>query len=248
MTEVVKFENVCFRIRAGKNINSTSGAVGAKVIQDEQNRKFYQILNNISFNLNEGDRLGIIGHNGAGKTMLLRLMSGIIAPSRGRIKVVGKTLSLMNISYGLNLNLTGRENAYIRMRLQGTSHVHAKSELENIRQWTELGPFFDEPLSKYSAGMSTRLAFACATVGQPDVVIMDEWIGAGDAAFQKKAKERLETYLKNASVLVFCSHSIKLMNIWANKALWISKGEIMDFGNVTPVFENYWNNEGGGKI
>ena len=247
MNEIIKFDNVNFQLPASNHAGKANGAVGAQIVSGVGQTKHYQILSDISFSLNAGDRLGIIGHNGAGKTMLLRLMSGIIVPSGGRIEVKGKISSLMNISYGLNSSLTGRENAYIRMRLQGLSHKAAKEELPAVKDWTEMGPFFEEPIAKYSAGMRTRLAFACATVGSPDVVIMDEWIGAGDASFQEKAKDRLEGYLKSASVLVFCSHSIKLMNVWANKGLWISKGKLMDYGDLTTVFNNYWMHEGGGR-
>lgn len=185
-------------------------------------------LSNINITLKNGDRLGLVGHNGSGKSTLLRTMAGIYHPTRGYVQTKGKVSSLFGLSAGMSLELNGYENILRISLLLGLSKKQAESNYEEIRNFTELGNFMSVPVRTYSMGMLTRLLFAIVTSTNPEILLIDEVIGAGDKAFQVKAQERISELIGKSSICVIASHSPDLINRYCNKILELSNGYIVN--------------------
>jgi lipopolysaccharide transport system ATP-binding protein len=183
-------------------------------------------LENIDFKLSDGDRLGIVGHNGSGKTTLLRTLSGVYAPIRGQLDIEGRVVSMVNISLGLDGEATGLENIYLRGTLLGYSHRKIKGIVDDICTFAELGDFIRMPLRIYSSGMAMRLAFAISTTIDADIILMDEWLSVGDAAFSVKAQERINSFVNKAGILVIASHDKNMIDKMCNKVIELEHGQI----------------------
>jgi lipopolysaccharide transport system ATP-binding protein len=189
-------------------------------------------LNNISLDIHEGTRLGILGRNGAGKTTLLRLITGVYPPVSGRIRVEGRVSSLIDIQLGLSSHLSGYENIQLRSLYMGIDNQTIRAQLGRIAEFTELGDYLHLPLRTYSSGMRLRLAFAIATGYQPDILIMDEWLSAGDEEFREKAQERLLEIVDNSRIFVMATHNRPLHRKLCTKGLVLGKGESKFFGDI----------------
>lgn len=196
-------------------------------------------LNGINLKLRDGNRLGLVGHNGAGKTTLLRVLSRIYPPSEGTVKIQGSISSLTNISMGMDPEATGLENIIFRLVFLGMTFKEAKAKVTEIAEFSGLGEFINLPLRTYSSGMALRLAFAASTSVTPDILILDEMIGAGDAAFQAKAKERIDKTLSETKILVLASHDLGLLNLYCDQGIWLEKGHIKGQGPIAEVIEQY---------
>lgn len=183
-------------------------------------------LQDISFRLRDGDRLGIIGQNGAGKSTLLRVLSGVYSPTHGTITTNGKINSLLDISFGIEPDLTGRESIALRSSLLGLSRTEVVSRLGEIISFSGLGEFIDLPTRTYSSGMFVRLAFSIATVLEPEILIMDEWLSVGDESFKAKAEQRLQALVDSTSIVVIASHSRHLIESTCNRALLLEGGRV----------------------
>ncbi|MDO8380729.1 ABC transporter ATP-binding protein [Phenylobacterium sp.] len=182
-------------------------------------------LSKVNIKLKAGDRLGLIGHNGSGKTTLLRALSGAYEPDEGQIEIHGQIASLLDLNLGIDASATGYDNIRLRGRIAGLSAREIEDKLEEIGDFTGLGPFLAMPLKTYSAGMQARLAFAVATAVDADVLLMDEWIAVGDAQFQKIAHKRLLSLMERAGILVLASHDIDLIRLYCNKVM-VMKGGV----------------------
>ena len=196
-------------------------------------------LKNLSMDVEEGDRVCLIGRNGAGKTTLLRLVAGIYPPTAGLVDVKGSTFALLGASIALNGDATGYENIKLIASLYDWPRNKYQDMLREIEEFTELGVYLSLPTRIYSAGMQARLAFALATAQIPDILLVDEGIGAGDAKFQKKARDRVHQFVSQARILLLASHSADLCRAMCNKALVLSKGEAVFFGDVEEGFKVY---------
>jgi ABC-2 type transport system ATP-binding protein/lipopolysaccharide transport system ATP-binding protein len=196
-------------------------------------------LKNISLDLKEGDRVCLIGHNGAGKTTLLRIVAGIYPITTGAIDVEGKRFALLGGSIALNSDATGYENIRLIATLYDWPRDRYQDIVREIEEFTELGEYLSLPTRIYSAGMQARLAFALATEQNPDILLIDEGIGAGDAQFQKKSSERVQQFVTRARILLLASHSRDLCRSMCSKALVLSKGEGVFFGDVDEAFDVY---------
>lgn len=208
-------------------------------IEDHSRTVTVQALRDVSLTLGDGDRLGLIGHNGAGKTTLLRLMSGVYPPLSGHARIEGKVSSFTDITLGMEPEATGWQNIVFRCVFLGLTFKEANALAPSIAEFSELGDFLDLPVRTYSSGMFLRLAFAISTSVQPDIVVMDEMIGAGDQTFIDKARARMEELLQRASILVLASHAESLVRAFCNKVAWLEKGAVRKLGGVDEVFEAY---------
>ena len=213
--------------------------------EDVKHRVVVHALRNISFSLRSGDRLGIIGGNGAGKTTLLRTLAGIYEPVMGRVTVQGSLDALLDTNFGMNMELTGRENIKLRGMYDGLSRREAVALEEDVAEFAELGEFLELPVRFYSSGMVVRLGFALATAIKPEILLMDEWFMAGDSAFMEKARLRLESMIKGADILILSSHMMPAIRTWTTKVLWLDAGNIRDFGASGDVLNAY---PGGGLV
>lgn len=197
-------------------------------------------LDDVSFEIHEGERVGIVGHNGAGKSTLLRALSNVYAPTAGRAEIVGEIGSLVDIGLGIDGEATGRENIYIRGALLGLKRKEIEERFDEIVKFSELGEFINMPVRTYSSGMHLRLAFAVATIIRPEILIMDEWLSVGDAAFNEKAEQRLSNLVQSSRILVIASHSKELIKKICNRAIWFEHGKIRLDGTTEEVCEAYW--------
>ncbi len=200
-------------------------------------------LRNIGFSLKEGDRLGLVGHNGAGKSTLLKALAGIYEPTAGTIVTAGKIVSTLNLSLGMEPEATGIENIIIRGLMLGMKRSEIEKKMDDIAAFTELGDYLNMPVRIYSSGMATRLAFATVTAMESDILLMDEVIGTGDAAFIEKAEHRLNEFINRSKIIVLASHSEKVIRQFCNTALLLERGEMIAIGTTEEIFTRY-NNSG----
>ncbi|MBW8880278.1 MAG: ABC transporter ATP-binding protein [Asticcacaulis sp.] len=238
MTAIIQLSGVelsypVYSIRAHSLRNTLANmAIGGKLLKDGQDVIHVKALDGVSFTLEEGDRMGIIGHNGAGKTTLLKVLAGIYEPDRGLVNVVGRISSMIDIGLGLDAALTGRENVLSMGRMRGFGTKAVLERLDEIVDFSELGPYIDMPVKTYSAGMQARLVFAVATTLDPDVLLLDEWIGAGDQSFHEKAKGRMNEILEKSRVMVLATHNFGLIKSTCNKLLVLDGGRQTYFGDL----------------
>jgi ABC-2 type transport system ATP-binding protein/lipopolysaccharide transport system ATP-binding protein len=197
-------------------------------------------LRGVSFELRDGDRLGLIGHNGAGKSSLLRLLGGLAHPTSGTIESEGRIIPLIDKGVGINPELSAADNIELPLRLLGATTEEIDHAREDVRAFSDLGDFFDIPVRRYSDGMKARLSFALSTSIPADVLVLDEWLSAGDAAFVQKAQERLTRYLDTIKVVILASHSRNLLKTVCNKVAWLDKGELRAIGPSEKVLEEYF--------
>ncbi len=240
----ITLENVCvdFPIFDSKSRSFRSGFIATMIggrLSSPDQKINVRALDQITLDIRNGDRIGLIGHNGAGKTTLLRTLSGVYPPSMGTIQIKGKIAPLFDISLGFDMEASGRENILLRGLLLGLSKSEISNSINNIIEFTGLGNYLEMPLRTYSSGMLMRLAFSIATEIQPDIILMDEWIGVGDASFLQQAKKRLETFIDKSSILVLASHSEDLIRSTCNKAILLGQGQVLAQGAVDNVFDHY---------
>lgn len=216
-------------------------ATGGQIRADATSQRIsvVQALQDINLSLQSGDRIGLVGHNGAGKTTLLRVLGGIYEPNSGRVAVNGSTVPLFDISLGMDQESTGYENIILRGLFLGMTRQQMKDRMDEIADFTELGDFLSLPIRTYSAGMQMRLAFAVSTSVVPDILLLDEGIGAGDAAFLNKARERLQRFTERVSIIVLSSHSDELISNMCSKAVLMEHGRILCYGPTDEVLERY---------
>lgn len=207
--------------------------------KDASQRIVVQALRDIGFTLNRGDRLGLIGVNGAGKTTLLRTLAGIFEPVVGTVRVTGSVGALLDPSLGMNMELTGRENIMLRGLTNRMSADAIRRLEEDVRAFSELGEFIDLPVRFYSSGMVVRLGFALATAIRPQVLLMDEWLMAGDSTFIEKARGRLEDMVRGAEILVLSSHAPDIVLRWCTRVMRLEQGRVVDDGPAQDVLERY---------
>ena len=207
--------------------------------RDAMDRINVRALNDVTLDIEEGDRLGLIGANGAGKTTLLRVLAGIYAPTRGVVESSGKVSALLDVSVGLNPEATGRENIILRGMYMNIHPREMRTRVDEIAEFTELGPYLDMPTRTYSSGMMIRLGFAVSTCIPPEILVMDEWLSAGDASFLEKAQTRMETFVGNSSILVLASHSTDLLRKWCNRGILLQHGRIAAQGDIDDVIGAY---------
>ena len=213
--------------------------VSGRIGNDTKHRVVVEALRDISFSLSSGDRLGLVGTNGAGKTTLLRTLAGIYEPVIGRISVRGSLNALLDPQLGMNLELTGRENIMLRGLYNGLDRAAILRLEEDVCEFAELGDFIDLPVRIYSAGMMVRLAFALATAIRPQILLMDEWILAGDATFLERARVRLEDMVRGAEILVLSTHIAAVVQNWCTRVIWLDQGRIREDGPAEIVLDNY---------
>ncbi len=214
-------------------------AASGRLGEDRQKRVVVQALRDVSFRLKAGDRLGLVGGNGAGKTTLLRTMAGIYEPVVGHVEVCGVVTAMLDSSLGMNPDLTGRENIMLRGLYNGYTKAQTRRMEEDVHDFAELGEFMDLPVRFYSSGMIVRLSFAMATAISPEVLLMDEWVLAGDANFLDKARTRLENVVRGADILVLSSHVPTIVTQWCTRVIWMDHGRIREDGRPEEVLAHY---------
>jgi len=207
--------------------------------RDATDRINVRALNDLTVDIEDGDRVGLVGANGAGKTTLLRVLGGIYLPSRGQVHSSGKISTVLDVSVGLHPDATGRENIILRGMYMNIHPREMRARVDEIAEFTELGPYLDMPARTYSAGMMVRLGFAVSTCIPPEILLMDEWLSAGDARFLDKAQKRMEQFVGSSSILVLASHSPTLLRKWCNRGILLQQGRIVQQGDIGDIIATY---------
>jgi len=201
--------------------------------------EFIRALNGVSFELHNGDRLGVIGQNGSGKSTLLRALAGIYPLASGQIEVRGRVQGMFDIGLGFEPEATGRENILYRGLVMGLSPAEVREREREIIDFAAIGPFIDLPIRTYSTGMAVRLAFAISTYLQGEILLLDEMLGAGDASFQKKARDRMNSLLEAAKIMVLVSHDMGTIRSICPRTIWLRGGRIVADGPSEVVIDSY---------
>lgn len=215
------------------------GAAGGVIGATDSNVIVVEALREINMHLKHGDRVGLVGHNGAGKSTLLRLLAGIYEPTRGACRVQGRVAPVFDLGVGMDPEISGYENILIRGMFLGMSRKEMLRKIDDIAEFTELGDHLEMPLRTYSHGMRVRVALGVVTSIDPEILILDEGIGAVDADFMRKARARLQALVERSGILVFASHSNEFLAQLCDRAMWIDKGQVKMEGGIEEVVGAY---------
>jgi ABC-2 type transport system ATP-binding protein len=215
------------------------GKAGGAIGRTGDNVVVIEALRDITMTLRTGDRVGLVGHNGAGKSTLLRLLSGIYEPTRGRTLVHGRVAPVFDLGIGMDPEITGYENIIIRGLFLGQTRKQMQDKVDEIADFTELGDYLSMPLRTYSTGMRVRLAMGVVTSIDPEILLLDEGIGAVDADFMRKAQSRLQALVERSGILVFASHSNDFLARLCRTAMWIDHGTVRMTGGIEEVVRAY---------
>lgn len=237
--EMVKVENVSIRFRI-----MTDHITGIKetMIAAMKGKLKYQefwALNDVSFSVQKGEVLGIVGHNGAGKSTILKIISGIMKPTSGRVWLGGNVVPMLELGSGFDYDLTGRENVFLNGAILGYSREFLESKFDDILAFSELGAFIDNPIRNYSSGMLMRLAFSIATVVEPEILICDEVLAVGDERFQAKSRKRMMELMQGGATVLFVSHNVEQIREMSNHVVWLDHGQVRMIGEANEVCDAY---------
>lgn len=210
-----------------------------KAVRRELHFQEFWALQDISFSLEKGDSLGIVGLNGSGKSTLLKIVSGILKPTKGSVETFGSIAPLIELGAGFDANLSARENIYLNGAILGYSRSYMSERFDEIIEFAELQDFVDTAVKNYSSGMVARLGFAIATMNVPDILIIDEILAVGDYKFQEKSFARMQEMIASGATVVFVSHSIEQVQKICKKALWLEHGHMRMLGDADVVCEEY---------
>ena len=228
-----------FRLRQQRHISLKEFVLKRMFRRKLSPFKYVRALENVTLSIREGDRLGIVGHNGAGKSTLLKLLAGIYPPTEGTRTVHGQVSSLFDLQLGFEPDASGWENIAYRGYLQGETPKTLRAKFQEIAEFSELGDFLNSPVRHYSSGMLVRLAFAVATAIDPEILLVDEVLSAGDLAFQKKCRRRMEEMIDKAHLIVMVSHDLEALARFCNRAIWLDHGRIRLSGPTGEVLAAY---------
>src|SRR5690242_14713088 len=218
---------------------TTNGSFVGKLLSLRKRREDFWALNDVSFNVPRGEALGIIGHNGAGKSTILKLLARITTPSSGEIMINGRLSALIEVGSGFHPELTGRENIYLNGSILGMMRREITEKLDSIVSFAELRQFIDTPVKRYSSGMYVRLGFSIAAHLNPDILLLDEVLAVGDAAFQQKCIERVKELQKKGTTIVFISHDLRAVQQLCDRVILLKRGQIEADGNPEETIALY---------
>ena len=238
---MVKVDHVSMRFNlASEKVNSLKEYF-IKTLKRQISYNSFWALNDVSFEVRRGEAVGLIGLNGSGKSTMLKIIAGVLKPTEGSAAVYGSMAPLIELGAGFDFDLTARENVFLNGAILGYSREYMQQYYDDIVEFSELGQFMDTPVKNFSSGMISRLAFGIATIGQPDLIIVDEVLSVGDFRFQNKCEERIRRMLDAGTTLLFVSHSIAQVKELCSKVVWLEHGNLRAFGPSEIYCEEYEN-------
>ena len=238
---IVSLDNVSMHFNmSGEKLDSLKEYF-IKLLKRQLFFKKYVALENISFKICRGDVFGIVGLNGSGKSTTLKVISGILKPTKGSVSVKGTIAPLIELGAGFDLELTARENIFLNGAVLGHSRKIMKEKFDDIVEFSEMQNFLDVPMKNYSSGMVARIAFSVATMVRPEILIVDEILAVGDFQFQEKCNKRIEEMMEGGTTIILVSHSIEQIEALCNRVMWLEKGKIRMIGGVDEVCSAYKN-------
>ena len=235
----VNHVSLCYRMSAERVSGMKEFLVQA--LQGKLQYKEFWALQDVDFSIEKGEVLGLVGANGAGKSTMLKVISGILKPTEGSVIVRGNVAPMLELGSGFDFDMTGRENIFLNGAILGYSEEFLKSKYEDIVAFSEIGPFIDMPLRNYSSGMVARLAFSVATVVVPEVLIVDEVLAVGDAEFQEKSRKRMMELMSGGTTVLFVSHSMDQIRQMCNRVVWLERGSVRIFDKAQLACDAYEN-------
>lgn len=239
MEKMIEVSDVSMRFRmANDRINSIKEYVVQR-LKGKLHYSEFEALRHVSFDVARGEVVGLIGHNGAGKSTMLKVISGILRPTEGRACVHGNIAPMLELGSGFDFDMTGRENIFLNGAILGYSEEFLRRKYEEIVAFSEIGPFIDMPLRNYSSGMIARLAFSVATVVEPEILIVDEVLAVGDADFQEKSRRRMMELMGGGTTVLFVSHSLAQIREMCNRVVWLEKGQVRMVDEAQVVCDAY---------
>lgn len=239
MDTIIEVKNVAMRFRMANDSIRSIKEFAVQKLKGKLQYNEFEALKNVSFDVKRGEVVGLIGRNGAGKSTMLKIISGILKPTEGSVTVRGNIAPMLELGSGFDFDMTGRENIFLNGAILGYSEEFLKSKYDEIVEFSEIGQFIDVPLRNYSSGMIARLAFSIATVVVPEVLIVDEVLSVGDANFQEKSHKRMMELMHGGTTVLFVSHSIEQIREMCDRVLWLDHGNVRMFGETDCVCERY---------
>lgn len=237
--EIVRVDNVSIKFKLDQNKIKSLKEFVIRTLTKKMKYEDFWALKNVSFTVDRGDVVGIIGRNGSGKSTILKCIAGIYKPTSGKITAEGNIVPMLELGSGFDMEMTGKENIFLNGAILGYSKEFLESKYYEIVEFAELGNFIYEPLRTYSSGMLMRLAFSIATVVNPEILIVDEILAVGDATFQEKSKKRMMELMSGGTTVFFVSHNLKQIKEMCNKVVWLNHGEVKMIGPTEEVCKVY---------
>lgn len=246
--EMVKVSNVSMKFNLGieKNFSLKQFMVDlldpkkAKKRSEQKIKNEFWALKNVSFDIRRGEVMGFVGTNGAGKSTLLKLVAGVMKPTKGKVEVGGNICPMIELGAGFDSDLTARENVFLNGAVMGYNREFLESKYDEIVEFSELKDFMEVPVKNFSSGMVARLAFSIATIVEPEILIVDEILAVGDAAFQQKSEAKMRSMISGGTTVLYVSHSIGSIRSLCNRAIWIEKGEVQKIGPADIICDEYY--------
>ena len=236
---IIQLENVSVSYRLPSERIGTFKEYAIRKLQRKIRIEKFWALTDISLQVNRGEVFGLIGNNGAGKSTMLKVISKVLKPTKGRVVVYGKIAPLLELGAGFHPELSGRENVFLNGALLGYSRDEMEEVFDEIVEFSELDQFINSPVRTYSSGMHARLGFAVATAHMPEILILDEILSVGDEAFQKKSRDRLQNFQRNGSTVLMVSHALDTMIGMCDRIAWIDHGKTQKIGEPQEVIAAY---------
>ncbi|USF26367.1 Teichoic acids export ATP-binding protein TagH [Firmicutes bacterium ASF500] len=236
---MIEVSDVSMRFRMNSDKIMSLKEYVTTALRGKLNYQEFTALDHVSFEVKKGETLGLIGRNGAGKSTMLKVISGILKPTEGSVVCRGNVVPMLELGSGFDMDLTGRENIFLNGAILGYSEGFLKAKYNEIVAFSELGQFIEVPIRNYSSGMLARLAFSIATVVQPEILIVDEILSVGDAQFQEKSKKRMLELMGGGTTVLFVSHSIEQIREMCKRVVWLEKGTVKKVGNASEVCDAY---------
>ena len=244
---MIKLDKVSMRFNLGieKNFSFKEAFIRFFQFKKKKKKEDFWALKNISFEVKKGEVVGLIGSNGAGKSTMLKVVSGVMKPTKGKVYVNGVISPMIELGAGFDNELTARENIYLNGAVLGYSKKFLDSKFEEIVEFSELRDFLDVPIKNFSSGMTAKLAFAISTVVEPEILIVDEILSVGDIKFQEKSKNKMMEMIKGGTTVLYVSHSLQSIKELCTKVIWIEHGQMVMIGDAKEVCDKYYEKQMG---
>ena len=236
---VIEVNDVTMRFRMNNDRIMSLKEFVTTAVRGKLEYNEFTALDHVSFSVKQGETLGLIGRNGAGKSTMLKVISGILKPTEGTVRTEGSIVPMLELGSGFDMDLTGRENIFLNGAILGYSEEYLKAQYEEILAFSELGQFIEVPIRNYSSGMLARLAFSVAAVVQPEILIVDEILSVGDAAFQEKSRARMMELMGGGTTVLFVSHNMDQIREMCDKVIWLEQGRVKMAGTAKMVCDAY---------
>ena len=236
---IIQIQDVTMRFRMSNDRIMSLKEFVTTALRGKLKYKEFEALKHVSFTVNRGETVGIIGRNGSGKSTMLKIISGIMKPTEGSVSVNGNIVPMLELGSGFDMDLTGRENIFLNGAILGYTEAFLKEKYDEIVAFSELGEFIDVPIRNYSSGMLMRLAFSVAAMVEPEVLIADEILAVGDEEFQHKSLNRMKEMMSGGTTVLLVSHSLDQIREVCDRVVWLDHGDVKMIGDVTEVCDAY---------